>query len=281
MSDHKLKGALFGGFKRSDVVEYIEQTARETGEAIKRLEGELDVLRADKDVLMNQCADLVKTNNRLRCVEDEKSTLVQTLGVLKKSLTAAETERDSLRDELEMIRPQVEEYQQIKAHLCEIQIEACRHAKELEDAAQQRAQGLVNETYTRLRNLAAECRESYDTFFIDRYPALFDEIESILTSDAEDGSVEPAKEASPDSPDAETAEATEIETVIEMSETAKAEATDDEALQEEILVPEEPEQQEEPIERFVSEAERIAAAELEELKAMLEFVQTVGDTEKV
>ena len=93
---------------------------------------------------------------------------------------AAEKEIAAMREELEKLRPEVQEYRDIKEKLSDIQIEACRRANELEESTKARMQALEDETYDRLQKLASGCRSAYDATFVEHYPALFDEIEALL-----------------------------------------------------------------------------------------------------
>ena len=180
MSNHTMKGTLFGGFKRSDVTEYIERLSKENMEALTLLREEVEKLRSERDALSSEKDALVETNALLEAAKEEKAALMEEVVVLRADKLAAEKELTALREEVEQLRPEVQEYHEIKEKLSEIQIEACRRANELEESTKARMQALEDETYDRLHKLASGCRSAYDATFVEHYPALFDEIDSLL-----------------------------------------------------------------------------------------------------
>lgn len=180
MSNHTMKGTLFGGFKRSDVTEYIERLSKENMEALTLLREEVENLRCERDQLSTERDSLVETNALLEAAKEEKAALTEEVVVLRADKLAAEKEIAAMREELEKLRPEVQEYRDIKEKLSDIQIEACRRANELEESTKARMQALEDETYDRLQKLASGCRSAYDATFVDHYPAVFDEIEALL-----------------------------------------------------------------------------------------------------
>ena len=180
MSNHVLKGTLFGGFKRSDVIEYIERNAKENSEAVSVLKKELENLRKERDSLSEERESLLERSGRLDAVKEERDILKEEVIALRTEKAALERELETLRAEVEGMRPECEEYHAIKEQLSQIQIEACRRANELEESTKSRMQALENETYDRLQKLASGCRSAYDATFVEHYPALFDEIDTLL-----------------------------------------------------------------------------------------------------
>ena len=180
MSNHTMKGTLFGGFKRSDVTEYIERLSKENMEALTLLREEVENLRRERDDLSSEKDSLVETNALLEAAKEEKAALTEEVVALRAEKLAAEKEIASMREELEKLRPEVQEYHDIKEKLSDIQIEACRRANELEESTKARMQALEDETYERLKTLASGCRSAYDATFVEHYPAVFDEIDALL-----------------------------------------------------------------------------------------------------
>lgn len=181
MASHVLKGTLLGGFKRSDVMEYIERTAKENGEAMAALKEELETLRRERDGLAVERDFLLEKSGQLETVQAEKDALSEELTALRSAKAAVEQENAALHAELTQLRPQVEEYQAIRARLSEIQIEACRRASELEENTRRRMQELEDIAYTRLQGLTDSCRAAYDNAFVAHYPEVFDELDRLLT----------------------------------------------------------------------------------------------------
>ena len=185
MSNHMMKGTLFGGFKRSDVTEYIERLSKENMEALTLLREDVENLRSERDNLSSERDSLVETSALLESVKAEKAALTEEVIALRADKLAADKEIAELTEEVERLRPEVQEYHEIKAKLSDIQIEACRRANELEETTKQRMQALEDETYDRLQKLASGCRSAYDATFVEHYPALFDEIDQLLKRETE------------------------------------------------------------------------------------------------
>lgn len=180
MSNHTMKGTLFGGFKRSDVTEYIERLSKENMEALTLLREEVENLRNERDQLSTERDSLVETNALLEAAKEEKNALTEEVVALRADKLAAEKELAAMREELEKLRPEAQEYREIKEKLSDIQIEACRRANEVEESTKTRMQALEDETYERLKKLASGCRSAYEETFVNHYPSVFDEIDELL-----------------------------------------------------------------------------------------------------
>lgn len=180
MSNHTMKGTLFGGFKRSDVTEYIERLSKENMEALTLLREEVENLRSERDQLSTERDSLVETNALLEAAREEKNVLTEEVVALRADKLAAEKEIAAMREELGKLRPEAQEYREIKEKLSDIQIEACRRASEVEESTKTRMQALEDETYERLKKLAGGCRSAYEETFVNQYPAVFDEIDALL-----------------------------------------------------------------------------------------------------
>ena len=180
MSNHVLKGTLFGGFKRSDVIEYIERNAKENSEAVAVLKEELENLRKDRDSLSEERGSLLERSGRLDALKEEKDALMEEVVALRTANAALEQELEALRAEVEGMRPEIEEYHAIKERLCDIQIEACRRATELEETTKRRMDELEDSTYERLQGLVDGCRAAYDETFVKGYPKVFEDLNQLL-----------------------------------------------------------------------------------------------------
>lgn len=124
----KLRTTAFGGFQRQDVVDYIEQTAREHAAQLNALRAELkqaqeklSALEGEKaraDVLAQRCEDL--------------SARVDALAPL-------EGETETLRAQVEEYRPQAEAYRELKDRLAGIELDAQARAAQLLHQAEEEA----------------------------------------------------------------------------------------------------------------------------------------------
>lgn len=87
--DHQFRNAVFGGFNRQDVLDYLETLARENAQkrqeleqSIGRAEGERDELRAQKQALEEQ----------KRALEGEKEELLRSVQRSQSELAALRTQ---------------------------------------------------------------------------------------------------------------------------------------------------------------------------------------------
>ncbi len=136
--ENTFRSAVFGGFNRQDVINYITKTASENAETIRALEEERDRLlqelsekgeqAARAEELSAQCTDL---ESRLTAVQAEKATL-----------SGEVEEKDALAQRLAALETQAEEYRELKEHIAQIELDAHRRADEIIAAAEQEAEGL-------------------------------------------------------------------------------------------------------------------------------------------
>jgi chromosome segregation ATPase len=177
MSDKssRFRNALVG-FRRSDVLSYLEQRAHEhneqRNELARKLEGsqkqlkevqerlaqaekELQAVKAEAETkssefnkLNSELAELRATNEELRA----KNTIVE------QELSDIKAERDSLAADLETIKAQKEEIDQAKLHVAEIELEAYSRAKKIESNAIENA-NLARET---LSDLILDVKNRFD-----------------------------------------------------------------------------------------------------------------------
>ena len=128
------KTALFGGFDREDVVNYIQQISRESQQRISALETE------------NQ--DLQERN---RAMDAELNTLRR--AVLENSAAAdtclqLQTQLRELQKETEYLRAQAAEYQSLKDHIADIEISAHRRTEEFRAKAIEQLRQLTRQQET-------------------------------------------------------------------------------------------------------------------------------------
>ena len=135
------KTALFGGFDREDVVNYIQQISRENQQRVSALEEENHGLQ-ERNRAME--AEL----NTLRRAVLENSAAADTCLQLQTQLRELQEQAQKLQKETEYLRAQAAEYQSLKDHIADIEISAHRRTEQFRE-----------EAVTRLRQLAARQRE--------------------------------------------------------------------------------------------------------------------------
>lgn len=174
--ENTFKSSVFGGFNRDDVIRYIEKTALESKQQIESLEQESDGLCRENAELRDKLAAAERERDKLAESYDTASSAQE---ALKKGLTAAqetitelrtqleesaqraafaqkeherlraaqkaehEREMQKLQAELETLRPQVEEYSRVKAHIAEIELSARERADALDAATRAKLQSHI------------------------------------------------------------------------------------------------------------------------------------------
>lgn len=155
MENNTFKGTLFGGFKREDVIDYIAKTSAASGERIAALEADVDKLLAQEKEL----------RAHLAAVEAEKAALAASLADAKEELSKVQSsyagcenaraklfdEVSTLRREVALLRPQAEEYGNVKSHIADIEL-----------LARQRAEALEFDTRAKINAMMDDCRSRYD-----------------------------------------------------------------------------------------------------------------------
>lgn len=141
----KLRTTAFGGFQRQDVVDYIEQTAREHA-------AQLNALRAE----------LKQAQEKLAALEGEKAradALAQRCGDLSArvdALAPLEGEAEALRAQVEEYRPQAETYRELKDRLAGIELDAQTRAAQLLHQAEEEAESKRREAQALLDRVMTE-----------------------------------------------------------------------------------------------------------------------------
>ena len=174
--ENTFKSSVFGGFNRDDVIRYLEKTALESKQQIESLEQESDGLCRENAELRDKLAAAERERDKLAESYDTASGAQE---ALKKGLTAAqetitelraqleesaqraafaqkeherlraaqkaehEREMQKLQAELETLRPQVEEYSRVKAHIAEIELSARERADALDAATRAKLQAYI------------------------------------------------------------------------------------------------------------------------------------------
>lgn len=144
------KTCLFGGFDRSDVIAYIEKMARENQERIAALEKENDKLKRISDEMKSELMQLRQRSAGIEAELEKSRALGAEVAGLRESNQRLESETESLR-------VQAQEYQAMKDHIAEIEINAHRRTEEF----RARAVAKLQETVAQQRSWCEEARMRY------------------------------------------------------------------------------------------------------------------------
>ena len=162
--ESSFRTAVFGGFNRQDVTEYISRTAREHSERLEQIEKENTDLRAQLERMRELEGELEALRrdyeNAAQELAEEKAAREQDRRQLEES--AARTEK------LEQLRQEAEEYSDVKEHIAGIELEARRRADDLLDAARAQSNAMLEEAGKRIRELqsaaSGELGELYEQY---------------------------------------------------------------------------------------------------------------------
>ena len=117
------KTALFGGFDREDVVNYIQQISRESQQRISALE-------AENQDLQERNRSMEAELNTLRRAAQDHGAAADTCRQLQDRLSRLQDQASQLQAETEGLRAQAAEYQSLKDHIADIEISAHRRTEE-------------------------------------------------------------------------------------------------------------------------------------------------------
>ena len=186
MDSTNFKSSMFGGFRRKDVINYIEKNALETNQLIHSLEKDADGLTEENRTLRDQLASVSGERDRYAASVSEalaeQDRLRAELDALRAELTAVTTQRDAFRREADTLRPRAEEFAAVKANLAELELaarsraetyEADSRAKSDAYAADTRAaaDAYADEAHAAAEAYADETRAAADAYANDTHAA--------------------------------------------------------------------------------------------------------------
>lgn len=138
----QFRTAAFGGFRKEDVLAYLEQSAKAHAEKVNALQRELEQLRTAS-------AEDQKQNSGL---SGEVTRLQEKLAQLTADLTAATARKNELEQlaaqlqgEVEAMRPAAEAYESIKERTAGIELEAHGRAQAIEEEGRQKVKALQDQ----------------------------------------------------------------------------------------------------------------------------------------
>ncbi len=109
------KTSVFGGFRKQEVIEYIEKLKSNSAEEVKQLEGERDAARR-----LEQQADekAVLTEDRLAALQQELDQLREHNQSLRLAADEAAREAERARAQAEQLK---REYSELKEYIADIE----------------------------------------------------------------------------------------------------------------------------------------------------------------
>ena len=183
--DHQFRNAVFGGFNRQDVLDYLETLARENAQkrqeleqSIGRAEGERDELCAQKQVLEEQKRALEGEKeellrSELAALRPQLGEREQTARQTQQALEESRREAEALREQVARLEPDAAAYAAVKDRSAGVELEAHR-----------RAQGVLDQANSQARHLRQQM-EQWMTRVGREYDALRTEVEATISHAAD------------------------------------------------------------------------------------------------
>jgi phage shock protein A len=199
----RFRGAVFGGFNRQDVLEYIELSSKDYMRQLEERQQTLNTLEQANQSLTSESAQM-----RQRLIELEKT--VKDAEAQKETISKLEQERDALSAQLDQanarldesiarlsrIEPEYAQFEAIKTRLADIELDAHSHAAAIEQDAYDRTMKVgeqlsrtvlsVKEEYESLKECAAGASTHFRSDLekivaaLDRFSGFFGEVENTL-----------------------------------------------------------------------------------------------------
>ena len=182
--DHQFRNAVFGGFNRQDVLDYLETLARENAQkrqeleqSIGRAEGERDELRTQKRALEGEKEELLRSVQRsqseLAALRTQMGEREQTARQTQQALEESRREAEALREQVARLEPDAAAYAAVKDRSAGVELEAHR-----------RAQGVLDQANSQARHLRQQM-EQWMTRVGREYDALRTEVEATISHAAD------------------------------------------------------------------------------------------------
>ncbi len=117
------KTCMFGGFNKQDVVNFIEKQSKQHREA-------LEALQHDNDLLKEAVERMESERGEFLPKAQQQEASVARMEELEQQLAQLRVEADALREENETLRVPAREYENLKDHIAEIEIQAHHRTEE-------------------------------------------------------------------------------------------------------------------------------------------------------
>ena len=153
MTDHQFRNAMFGGFNRQDVLNFLTSSAEKNNEELNArqercegLEKELEASRAEAAALKAQLEQTTREREEFKHQAEQLTIEIARVSTADQAkaaelekknaeLDAARSEREELREMLGKIAPDAEAYAAIKERTAGMELEAHRRAQSVEARA--------------------------------------------------------------------------------------------------------------------------------------------------
>lgn len=139
----QFRTAAFGGFRKEDVLAYLEQSAKAHAEKVTALQRELDRAKSSGAEGEERSAALSAYSEKLQADNDR---LTAELAAAVKSRDELEALARQMQAELERLRPDAAAYAAIKDRTAGIELEAHGRAQAIEEEGRRKAKAIQDQT---------------------------------------------------------------------------------------------------------------------------------------
>ena len=131
------KTCMFGGFNKQDVVNFIEQQSKVHQE-------ELEALQRDNDLLKEAVQRMESERGEFLPKAQQQEESVARMEELEQQLAQLRAEMETLREENENLRGPAQEYENLKDHIAEIEINAHHRTEEFRAEVVRKMRDIIN-----------------------------------------------------------------------------------------------------------------------------------------
>ena len=173
--DHQFRNAVFGGFNRQDVLDYLETLARENAQKRQELEQSIGRAEGERDEL---CAQKQALEEQKRALEGEKEELLRSVQRSQSELAALRTQLGEREQTARQTQQALEESRR--------EAEALREqvARQAQLRSRERSLGVLDQANSQARHLRQQM-EQWMTRVGREYDALRTEVEATISHAAD------------------------------------------------------------------------------------------------
>lgn len=152
----QFRSAGFGGFNRQDVLNYIEETAKESNQKWEELCTQYEAAQEEMDALNRALSLSREREETLQDQLDELTKEKENLLARVKKLEPLQAQVTLLHSRVELLTPDAEAYAGLKNQISEIELEARQRAAAILEQARNEAAELTETAQTQAEALRAE-----------------------------------------------------------------------------------------------------------------------------
>ena len=179
--DHQFRNAVFGGFNRQDVLDYLETLARENAQKRQELEQSIGRAEGERDEL---CAQKQALEEQKRALEGEKEELLRSMQRSQSELAALRTQlgerEQTARQTQQALEESRREAEALREQVARLEPDAAAYAA----VKDRRAQGVLDQANSQARHLRQQM-EQWMTRVGREYDALRTEVEATISHAAD------------------------------------------------------------------------------------------------